>query len=68
MRLTGSGIEVNELAAIDIGQVFSVGGPGEPIGRISDERSSRENLFDRERLFRRDGFLLVLTGYGKSCK
>ena len=56
------------MAAIDIGQVFSVGGPGEPIGRIYDERSSRENLFDRERLFRRDGFLLVLTGYGKSCK
>ena len=39
MRLAGAGIEIDELAAIDIGQVFAVGRPGETRGRVTDERS-----------------------------
>jgi hypothetical protein len=62
MRLARSRIEVNQLGAIDIGQVLSIGGPGEPTGRVPNERPVRKDCFDGE------GLLRGLGGYRKSRK
>ena len=52
MRLAGGGIHIHQLAAIEIGQMLSVGRPGELVGRLADERAMREDCFDRRALLR----------------
>src|SRR5215469_2242307 len=43
-----SRIEIDELAAIEISEVFAVRRPGQRVGQISCERAVREYLLDRE--------------------
>ncbi len=51
MGLARRGIQIHQFAAIEIGQVLSVGRPGELVRRHADQRPVGKDRFDRERLF-----------------
>jgi hypothetical protein len=67
MGFSGCGIKVNELAAIDIGEVLAVGRPGEALRRMADERAMGEEVFNGERLCGRAA-LLGLRGEGRRAQ
>jgi hypothetical protein len=50
MRLAGAGIEIEQLAAIEVGEVLAVRRPGEPLGLRRRRWAVREDVFDRESL------------------
>src|ERR1700722_5994411 len=50
MYLAGDGIDIHQLAALEIGQMLSIGRPGKRLGRFGNERAVREDGLNRERL------------------
>ncbi len=53
VHFAGDGIHIHQLAALEIGQMLSIGRPGERLGRPWNQRAVREEVFNRELLLRR---------------
>src|ERR1035438_9015413 len=52
VRLAGAGIEIDELAAVEVGKVLAVGGPFNIFRQLADEGAVGKDLIDGERYSR----------------
>jgi hypothetical protein len=49
VRFAGAGIEIDELAAIEVGEVLAIGRPLDILRQWADEGAVGKDLFDGER-------------------